>query len=34
VNAPFPVEILGQRHDRKAFSSGVAALDRNWPVAE
>jgi ribosomal protein S18 acetylase RimI-like enzyme len=28
VNAPFPVEILGQQHDRKAFSSGVAALDR------
>jgi GNAT superfamily N-acetyltransferase len=28
VNAPFPVEVLGQQHDRKAFSSGVAALDR------
>jgi ribosomal protein S18 acetylase RimI-like enzyme len=28
VNAPFPVGILTPQHDRKAFSSGVAALDR------
>jgi GNAT superfamily N-acetyltransferase len=28
VTAPFSVEILGPRHDRAAFSSGVAALDR------
>jgi len=28
VTAPFPVEILGRQHDRKAFSSGVEALDR------
>jgi GNAT superfamily N-acetyltransferase len=27
VTAPFPVEILGA-HDRKQFTSGVAALDR------
>ena len=26
--APFPIEILQARHDRKAFASGVEALDR------
>jgi ribosomal protein S18 acetylase RimI-like enzyme len=28
MTAPFPVEALGPHHDRKAFSSGVDALDR------
>jgi ribosomal protein S18 acetylase RimI-like enzyme len=28
VNASFAIDVLGQQHDRKAFSSGVAALDR------
>ena len=28
MSAPFPVETLTARHDRKGFSSGVAALDR------
>ena len=28
MTAPFPVEILGQHHDRKAFDCGVPPLDR------
>lgn len=28
MTAPFPIETLGSHHDRKAFTSGVDALDR------
>lgn len=28
MTAPFPIDTLGQHHDRKSFASGVEALDR------